>query len=86
MFHPPFTNEYFTLPHNFYYCFFQSFTEVIWNFKDNRPLLSNFITVTLVCTLPVYFVQDGVNLVAIVAISDFTKDYLTKQKIIHDSI
>ena len=31
-------------------------------------------------------VEDGVKLVAIVAISDFTKDYLIKQKIIPDSI
>ena len=30
--------------------------------------------------------KDGVKLVAIVAISDFTKDYLIKQKIIPDSI
>ena len=30
--------------------------------------------------------EDGVKLVAIVAISDFTKDYLIKQKIIPDSI
>ena len=26
----------------------------MWNFKHNRPLLSNFITVILVCTVPVY--------------------------------
>ena len=31
-------------------------------------------------------VEDGVKLVAIVAISDFTKDYLIKQKIIPDNI
>ena len=31
-------------------------------------------------------VEDGAKLVAIVAISDFTKDYLIKQKIIPDSI
>ena len=31
-------------------------------------------------------VEDGVKLVAIVAISDFTKDYLIKQKIIPDTI
>ena len=31
-------------------------------------------------------VQDGVKLVAIVAISDFTKDYLIKQKIIPSNI
>ena len=31
-------------------------------------------------------VKDGVKLVAIVAISDFTKDYLIKQKIIPDNI
>ena len=31
-------------------------------------------------------VEDGVKLVAIIAISDFTKDYLIKQKIIPDSI
>ena len=29
--------------------------------------------------------EDGIKLVAIVAISDFTKDYLMKQKIIPDS-
>ena len=31
-------------------------------------------------------VEDGVKLVAIVAISSFTEDYLIKQKIIPDSI
>ena len=31
-------------------------------------------------------VEDGVMLVAIVAISDFTKDYLIKQKIIPNNI
>ena len=31
-------------------------------------------------------VEDGVKLVAIIAISDFTKDYLIKQKIILNSI
>ena len=31
-------------------------------------------------------VEDGVKLVAIIAISDFTKDYPVKQKIIPDSI
>ena len=30
--------------------------------------------------------EDGAKLVAIVAMSDFTKDYLTKQKIIPDNI
>ena len=33
-----------------------------------------------------FHVQDGIKLVALVAISDFTKDYLIKQKIISDSI
>ena len=31
-------------------------------------------------------IEDGVKLVAIVGISDFTKDYLTKQKIIPNNI
>ena len=31
-------------------------------------------------------VENGVKLVAIIAISDFPKDYLIMQKIIHDSI
>ena len=31
-------------------------------------------------------VEDGVKLVVIIAISDFTKDYLIKQKIIPDNI
>ena len=31
-------------------------------------------------------VEDGVKLVAIIAISDFTKDYLIKQKIIPNNI
>ena len=31
-------------------------------------------------------VEDGVKLVAIIAISDFAKDYLIKQKIIPDSL
>ena len=30
--------------------------------------------------------EDGVKLVALIAISDFTKDYLIKQKIIPDNI
>ena len=33
-----------------------------------------------------FYVEDGVKLVAIVAISDFTKDYLIKQKIIPNNI
>ena len=32
-----------------------------------------------------FAVEDGVKLVAIVAISSFTKDYLIKQKIIHNN-
>ena len=31
-------------------------------------------------------IEDGVKLVVIVALSDFTKDYLIKQKIIPDNI
>ena len=31
-------------------------------------------------------IEDGVKLVAIIAISDFTKDYLIKQKIIPNNI
>ena len=31
-------------------------------------------------------IEDGVKLVAIIAMSDFTKDYLIKQKIIPDNI
>ena len=31
-------------------------------------------------------VEDGVKLVAIIAVSDFTKDYLIKQKIIPNNI
>ena len=34
----------------------------------------------------IFDVEDGVQLVAIIAISDFTKAYLIKQKIIPDSI
>ena len=42
--------------------------------KMNPPSLSKFD------------VEDGVKLVAIVAMSDFTKDYLIKQKIIPNNI
>ena len=42
--------------------------------KMNPPSLSKFD------------IEDGVKLVAIVAISDFTKDYLIKQKIIPNNI
>ena len=42
--------------------------------KMSPPSLSKFDT------------EDGVKLVAIVAMSDFTKDYLIKQKIIPNSI
>ena len=42
--------------------------------KMNPPSLSKFD------------VEDGVKLVAIVALSDFTKDYLIKQKIIPNNI
>ena len=31
-------------------------------------------------------VEDGIKLVAIIAISDFTKDYLIKQKVFPDTI
>ena len=37
-------------------------------------------------SLDKFDVEDGVNLVAIVALSDFTKDYLIKQKIIANNI
>ena len=36
--------------------------------------------------LGMFDVEDGVKLVAIIAISNFTKDYLIKQKIIPNSI
>ena len=42
--------------------------------KVNPPSLSKFD------------IEDGVKLVAIVAMSDFTKDYLIKQKIIPNNI
>ena len=42
--------------------------------KMSPPSLSNFN------------IKDGVKLVAIVALSDFTKDYLIKQKIIPNNI
>ena len=37
-------------------------------------------------SLEKFDVEDGVKFVAVVAISDFTKDYLIKQKIIPDNI
>ena len=37
-------------------------------------------------SLSKFDVEDGAKLVAIVAMSDFTKDYLIKQKIIPDNI
>ena len=37
-------------------------------------------------SLSTFDVEDGVKLVAIVAMSDFTKDYLIKQKIIPNNI
>ena len=37
-------------------------------------------------SLSKFDVEDGLKLVAIVAMSDFTKDYLIKQKIIPDNI
>ena len=37
-------------------------------------------------SLSKFDIEDGVKLVAIVAMSDFTKDYLIKQKIIPDNI
>ena len=43
--------------------------------KMSPPSLGNFIDA-----------EDGVKLVAIAAISDFTKDYLIKQKIIPNNI
>ena len=42
--------------------------------KMSHPFLSKFDT------------EDGVKLVAIIAMSDFTKDYLIKQKIIPNNI
>ena len=42
--------------------------------KMNPPSLSNFD------------VKDGIKLVAIIVMSDFTKDYLIKQKIIPNNI
>ena len=37
-------------------------------------------------SLSKFDIEDGVKLVVIVALSDFTKDYLIKQKIIPDNI
>ena len=37
-------------------------------------------------SLSKFDIQDGVKLVAIIAMSDFTKDYLIKQKIIPNNI
>ena len=37
-------------------------------------------------SLSKFDVEDGVKLVAIIAMSDFTKDYLIKQKIIPNNI
>ena len=37
-------------------------------------------------SLSKFEVEDGVNFVATIAMSDFTKDYLIKQKIIPDNI
>ena len=37
-------------------------------------------------SLSKFDIEDGVKLVAIVAISDFTKDYLIKQKVIPSNI
>ena len=37
-------------------------------------------------SLGTFDVENGVKLVAIIAITDFTKDYLIKQKIIHNNI
>ena len=37
-------------------------------------------------SLSKFDIEDGVKLVAIVALSDFTKDYLIKQKIIPNNI
>ena len=37
-------------------------------------------------SLSKFDVEDGVKLVAVVALSDFTKDYLIKQKIIPNNI
>ena len=37
-------------------------------------------------SLSKFDIEDGVKLVAIVAMSDFTKDYLIKQKIMPDNI
>ena len=42
--------------------------------KNEHPSLSKFD------------IEDGVKLVAVVALSDFTKDYLIKQKIIPNNI
>ena len=41
---------------------------------------------TLIKMSPPFDIEDGVKLVAIVAMSDFTKDYLIKQKIIPNNI
>ena len=37
-------------------------------------------------SLSKFDIEDSIKLVAIVALSDFTKDYLTKQRIIPDNI
>ena len=51
---------------------------------------STILGKTLIKTSPLslskFDVEDGVKLVAIVAMSDFMKDYLIKQKIIPDNI
>ena len=51
------------------------------NNNDKREAMDIDIT-----TKSKFYIEDGVKLVAIVAMSDFTKDYLIKQKIIPNNI
>ena len=50
------------------------------------PILGKTLITMSHPSLSKFDVEDGVKLVAIVAMSDFTKDYLIKQKIIPNNI
>ena len=59
---------------------------VVSALADNYTMLGKTLIKMSPPSLSMFDIEDGVKLVGIVALSNFTKDYLIKQKIIPNNI
>ena len=59
---------------------------IISNLAVGYTMLRNMLVKMSHPSLGKFGIEDGVNLVAIIAMSDFVKEYLIKQKIIPDNM